>query len=290
MGGGGSSKGSSSQGDTVVRYAPYLEEAHKKALKEFEKVFDRTMGMSPYDTYSAVAIEDGFFGYDTDGVQYSLKDFPSIYDMFGKFMAGLDVHTLWNQSYQDAVHSPELDTAISDHASALQDEIDTKVMARFLGGMRDINAVHNSSFIIGKSIIHSTYLKAVNEFASKLRLTVAHLNTEIWGKHLSWNQAVITTYADLFKLYTMSKIDVEKDRVELAAKHGMWDINLFEHTRAMLGALGGGSPITDNNTKTSTLGRAIGGAFSGAATGLSSGGGVIGAAVGGILGLASGLF
>ena len=49
---------------------------------------------SPYLDYEGIAIEAAFFS-----AGYTIASFPSLYDMYGKFMAGLDVDTLFSQIF-----------------------------------------------------------------------------------------------------------------------------------------------------------------------------------------------
>jgi hypothetical protein len=266
-------------GDTVVRYAPYLEEAHQKALEYYEEDFLAARGASPYGDYVVLPFKDAMVDHD-----YELRDYPSLWDMFGKFMAGLDVHKLWHQTYQNVAYDGEVAAAISAHSEMLRDDIDSTVMARFLSGMRDINSVNASSFVVGKAIIYDAHVKSVSKFATELRMAALKLSGTMWSRHLDWSQAVIQVYQEMMKLYFVAHIDMEKDRLEYQAKDAMWDLNLYEHTRGILGALGGGSPITDQNV--SQAQSAIGGAISGAAAGYMVGGGT-GAVIGGLLGVAS---
>lgn len=280
MGGGG--KGGSS-GDNTIRYAPYLEEAHKRALKKLDSLVKSALGSSPYDGYENLPVKGAMVGED-----YVLTDFPSLWDMYGKFLAGLDVEDLWAQMYQRVTRGPEIADAVSAQSAMLQDEIDTRVNPQWLAGMRDINAVHSSAFITGKAIIQDSKIKAVSKFAGDIRIESFKVSANMWARHLDWNQAVIATYQDMMKLYFMSHMDMEELRLKFAAKHEMWDLNLMEHVRAMLGALGGGTPITDQN-QPSQLQKSLGGALSGAAAGASIGG-PIGAGVGGVLGLGASFF
>lgn len=281
MGGG---KGGDSGGDTVVRYAPYLEEAHQTALEYYEEDFLVARGNSPYGSYVEIPFKEAMVDYN-----YELRDYPSLWDMFGKFMAGLDVHKLWHQTYQNVAYDGEVSAAISAHSEMLRDDIDTTILPRFLSGMRDINAVNSSSFVVGKAIIYDAHVKSVNKFATELRMAALKLSGQMWSRHLDWSQAVIQVYSSMMQLYFAAHSDFEKDRLEYAAKDAMWDLNLYEHTRGILGALGGGSPISDQNV--SDAQRAIGGAIGGAAMGYQlSAGNPTGAAIGGLLGLASSFF
>ena len=276
-------KGGSSGGDTVIRYAPYLEEAHKKALKQLEGLIEAAMGKSPYGDYEELDYKGALVGTD-----YVLTDFPSLWDMYGKFMAGLDVEDLWSQMYTRVTRGPEIADAVSAQSQLLQDEIDTNVNPNFLAGMRDINAVHSSAFITGRAIIQDAKVKAVSKFAGDIRIESFKISAIMWQKHLDWNGAVIDSYREMMKLYFVSHMDEREDQMRWDAKHLMWDLNLMEPVRGMLGALGGGHPIKDEN-EPSQMQRSIGGMMSGAAAGASVGG-PWGAFIGGGLGLAASFF
>lgn len=288
----GSSKSSGSSSE--VRFAPYLEEAHSQLLdhggediptSSFIDVFNYTLGASPYGAYDSVDIDLGFFG-----TGYEIGDFPTLWDMFGKFMAGLDLHTLWSQIYNDLVNGPEVANAVSAQSALSLDDIDSNVLPKFLAGMRDINAVQSSAFIIGKALIMDGHVKAINKFASQIRIAALSLSVDQWGKHLDWNRNVMTVFTDMFKLYYANKQDFDRLNLEYPAKDAMWDINLFEYARAMLGAMAGSAATTSKN-EPGMLQKAIGGTMTGAAAGMMvSGGNPAGAVVGGLLGLGASFF
>lgn len=282
MGGGG---GDSEQ---TVRFAPYLEEAHGRILDHrgsdypvisFVDAFNEAAGASPYSEYAQVEVNEGYFG-----AGYVASDFPSLWDMFGKFMAGLDVHDVWGQIYEDVIQGPEIENAISAQSALIQDDIDTTVMPKFLAGMRDINSVQATTFVIGKAIIQDTHVKAINKFASQIKIHAITISNEQWAKHLDWNASVISTFSEMFKLYYASKLDMDRANLEYQAKDGMWDINLFENARGILGAMSGAAASSGGGNEPSQTQKAIGGAATGAAAGAAFG--PWGAAIGGVIGLA----
>jgi len=298
---GGKDGGGDSGGDsqTTVRYAPYLEAAHSSimnhggsdiATMSFVDALNATLGGSPYGGYEQIDIDEGFFGMTVDDpdVTYEMKNFPSLWDMFGKFMGGLDVHDLWAQIYQDVIQGPEIENAVTAQSELLQDDIDMTVMPKFLAGMRDINSVQATTFVIGKAIIQSAHVKSINKFSSQIRVHALDISNDQWAKHLSWDEAVIRTFSDMFKLYYAARIDMDRVNLEYPAKDAMWDINLFENARAMIGAMSGAAATASQNEPSQTQ-KAIGGAMTGAATGYMVGGGP-GAVIGGILGLAASFF
>lgn len=280
--------------DNTVRYAPYLEEAHSAILDHggvdepvisFIDTFNAVQGTSPYSTYGQIDVDEGYFGIRTDdpSLTYEMKNFPSLWDMFGKFMGGLDVHDLWGKVYDDVIKGPEIENAVSAQSALLQDEIDVNVMPKFLSGMRDINSVQTTTFVIGKSIIQDAHVKSINKFASQIRIHAITMANDQWSKHLSWNESVIRTFSEMFKLYYASRMDIDRVNLEYLSKNAMWDINLFENARSILGALSGAAATAAGNEPSQTQ-KAIGGAATGAAAGAAFG--PWGAAIGGVLGLA----
>ncbi len=295
---------SSGGGDTdnTIRYAPYLESAHGTILNSggasspgtsvFQAIRNALTtnligGENPYGEHSVLDINEGFFG-TYDGSVYCIGDFPSLFDMFGKFMAGLDVCDLWGRMYEDVVQGAEVSAAVAAHSAMLQDDIDTTVMPKFLAGMRDINATQSSAFIVGKSLIQSAHVKAVNEFQSKIRLSAIQLSSVLWSRHLDWNHQVSNLYGEFFKLYHATKLDTDKVNMEFDVKDKLWDLGVLDHGRSMLGAMAG-APATTGPTEDGGGGSALGGALSGAAAG-GAVGGVFGAVVGGVLGAAASFF
>lgn len=243
MGGG---KGSSTQ---TVRYAPYLEEIHQRYLDDhgaetpstnFTAVFNTALGKSPY-TYPATDVDKGFFGLRDDDptLTYEIENFPSLWDMFGKFIAGLDVHDLWSDIYEDVVHGPDVQAVVSAHAADTQDSIDQDVLPKFLAGMRDINAVQSTAFIIGKALIQDSHVREVNKFSADIRAKAIDNSVTMWSRHLDWSQSVIKVYGEMFRLYYGTKNEMDNTDMERAAKNSLWDLGLFENAKSFIGAMHG---------------------------------------------------
>ena len=281
---------SGGSGQQTIRYAPHIEQAHKALLggnfnSNVAIAINNVLGKSPYSGFEHFDIDDAFFGRvpGDPSRTYEVRNFPSLYDMFGKFMAGLDVHVLWSDVYEDTVHGPEIATAVSSQSELLDNEVRTKVLPSFLAGMRDINAIQSTTFVIGKAIIADSQVRQMNEFQSRLRLSAVELSGQLWRTHLDWSKGVVALYAEMTKLYYATRLSVDKDHLEYDALHLQWDLNLFDDARAMVGALNGASATT-NKGKPSQAVSAIGGALSGAAAGAAVGG-PYGAAAGAVLGL-----
>lgn len=279
----GSSGSKSGKTTNTIRYADYIENNHKDFLNE---VRDRRIAViddSPFSGYVDVEYLPGFFG-----IGYTIASFPSLYDMFGKFMAGLDVDALFDQILDQSVNSSVIDNRVSVHGVDLEDEIEQSVMPRFTTGMRDINAVVSSSFVIGRSLMENQRLKAVSKYDAELRAAMLPLATTRWQTHLEWNKSVVQVYMEVMKLYFSVAMDIDNHNYTMAAKDKLWPFTVLDYERACLGALQGATKGSQDVAGASTAQKAIGGALTGAAAGMTlSGGNPVGGAIGGVLGLAS---
>lgn len=287
MGGGGGGGGDSEQ---TIRYAPYLEKAHKELINHsgsdypalsLVDVFNATLNKSPYGNSSIVTVDDSMFGAD-----YDITSFPCLWDMFGRFMGALDVCDLWGFMYENILHAPEIEAAVTAHSAVLAHDIESNTLPRFNAGMRDINSVMASSFIIGRSLIEQERVRDVNKFQADIRIRALAEATSMWKSHLDWNKNVVTVFNDMNKQYYMTRLDVTEANLGWLAKHEMWNINLFENMRAFLGALGGGAATSSGN-EPSTTQKVLGGVAAGASIGAMAGpwGMLAGGVIGGIAGL-----
>lgn len=291
MGGGGKSGGSSGDSTTTVRYAPYLEAHHQEILELYKTYSNEVLALdSPYVDYDPVAYEAAFFG-----AGYVLSDFPSIFDMFGKFMAGLDIDTLFTQIFDDTINSTAINNRVSAHADELEDDIIENANPRFVTGLRDINSVLSSSFVVGKAMMEVGRTRALSKYDATLRHSAMPLATERWGRHLAWNSDVPKAYADFVKFYFLSKVDLDNHNFEVAAKNALWPFTVLDYRRIAVGTLNGARDSSTDVAGASKTQKALGGALSGAAAGAMIGaqegsvGGWWGAAIGGVVGGLAGL-
>lgn len=288
MGSGGSSSGGTNY--NFVRYAPYIEKHHTDFLAIMATERDAAIHASPFEGYTDVEFDDAFFG-----VGYIISSFPSLYDMYGKFMSGLDIETLYDQIFEETVNAPAINNLVSAEAALMDDDINTNVLPRFTVGLRDINAVVSSSFVVGKGNIESDRVKALNKFSAELKYRMIPVAAERWKAHLDWNKSVVMSYAEIMKLYFSGKMDITDFNYTMAAKNKLWPFTVLDYDRAAVGALQGAMTSKSDVAGASTAAKAIGGALSGAAAGAMVGSAVpgvgtaIGAVIGGVMGLAAGL-
>lgn len=286
MGGGGSSGGGDSS--TEIRYAPYIEAHHQTFLNNIATEVAAAIHNSPFSGYAPIDYLSGFFG-----VGYALSSFPSLYDMYGKFMAGLDVDALYSQILEDSINNPAIDNLVSAHAQELSDDIVQNANPRLVTGLRDINSVVSSSFVVSKAMLETARTRAISKYDSGLRYAMLPIAGSRWTAHLDWNKQVIHTYAEIMKLYFSSAMDLDNHNYSMVTKDILWPFTVLDHQRAALGALQGAMNNKAEVAGASTAQKAIGGALTGAAGGAMIGsyfgpyGTAIGGAIGAIAGAAS---
>jgi hypothetical protein len=285
MGGGGGGGGDT---ETTIRYADYVEDHHSTFLDNIQTNVTTALANNPFIGYTDVDYLTGFFG-----VGYTLSSFPSLYDMYGKFMAGLDVDSLYTQILADSINSPVINNLVSEHAIDLEDDIIQNAYPRFVTGLRDINSVVSSSFIVGKAMMETARTKAISKYDAGLRYAMLPIAGQRWATHLDWNKSVVMSYAEIMKFYFASAIDVNNQNYSYAAKEALWPFTVLEYQRAALGAMQGAMNSKNDVAGASTAQSALGGALTGGAAGAMIGsyfgpyGTVIGGAVGAIAGAAS---
>jgi len=298
MGSSGGGGGGDSQ--TTIRYAPYVEAHHSSFLSTVAANRNSIMYSSPFTDYVNIEVDSAFFG-----AGYLISSFPSLYDMYGKFMAGLDIDTLWTQLFEDTVNSSQVGSLVAAEAALIDDDIEINSIPRLQTGMRDINAVMGSSFVIGKSIIEDAKVKALSKFSADLKYHLIPVASARWSTHLEWNKGVVGVYAELMKLFFSTKVDVNEVNYSMAAKHKLWPFTVLDFERASLGSLQGATNSKTDVAGASTASKVLGGALSGAAMGAmigssfntaattttaaSSAGSMYGAGIGAVLGIAAAL-
>jgi len=199
-------------------------------------------------------------------------------------MAGLDIDTLFSQIFEDTVNSPEVNDLVAAEGALIQDDVDEAVTAIEVG-MRDINSVQASTFVIARAIPADTKIKVLEKFRSELKYRLIPVANDRWKSHMEWNKSVIMAYAEVMKLYYSVKMDITDINYSMAAKDKLWPFTVLDYERANIGALQGATKTTTGVEDGG--GGALAGALAGASAGSAFGG--WGALAGGVLGLASSL-
>jgi len=273
--------GSSSGGDSeqTIRYAPYIEEKHTSFLDEVQSQRITAVANDPFSGYTDIEVDDAFFG-----TGYTITSFPSLYDMYGKFMAGLDIDALYTETFENVVNSPVVNDLVSAESALMDDDIEENSYPRLELGSRDLNAYNGSTMLIAKALIESGKVKAIEKFSAQLKYNLIPVAQSTWQTHLQWNQKVVGVYSEIMKFYFSARADIDEVNYAMAAKSALWPFTVLDFERAALGALQGATVQKTDVAGASTASRVLSGALSGAAMGAMVGNQIAPATTAGVAG------
>jgi hypothetical protein len=201
-GGGGSSGRVDYPAHMIAWHTMALDDSGADSLTDsVTSVMDSAIGASPWSTATP---------YDPD---VDIAAWEAALTAFSAILAGITPTTNWASLLSQAASSITISNAsvadmagvtgitnaviVADRdafADSIDDEILTKVLPRFEGGMRNINAVLSSAFVIGASIIEGFRNREVAKHESGLRLMAAEKNAgielEVGKANLSKNVSV----------------------------------------------------------------------------------------------------
>jgi len=270
-----------------IRYAPYIENRFADLLNTTAACRVSMIVNSPYDGYLSQKFDEAFFG-----VGYAIADFPSIYDMYGKFLSGFDVESIWHKSFSTITTLNELNTCVSESITSKDAELTQSGLPEFKLRMRELGAVNSSSFVIGKAQIESNRTKILSTISADTKFKMLKEAENKFVKELNWNQDVIKGYSEMMKFYYMTAATVTDANYTFAAKNVLWPMEVLDFERSVFNAMkpGLGFPKTYLQRERSTVSKVLSvssdtvtGAFVGVTVGNWPGaivGGVIGAVVG----------
>ena len=229
---------------------------------------------------------------------------------FSSLFIGYNSEVEWEEAITAVEgHMATLDLFSDAHIAALvdafadvqDDQINNVVLPRFQAGLRNVNAVLSSSFVLGQAVIVGMRDRDVAKFQAEVREKLELLRPDFVGKVVDSIMRQDMTKLEMRKLLLHYQMEAQRLRivaekeyadgvVAIAVGNAKWPFEVFQMSANILGSIGGGTAVYGDSAKgPSTLQSALAGAISGAALGMQiGGGGWASAAIGGGLGLALG--
>jgi hypothetical protein len=216
----------------VFTYADYLQEHHDRFLNETEAKRLIAILDSPYDEYTYVEVDKAFFG-----TGYSHTDFPSLYDMYGKFMAGFDIDAAWRRAFNETVNASEIEDIIFKEVDLLDDTYDKVVIPKYKLSMREMNAVQSSTFVVGSALIENKRQLEMLKILSNTVDDVIPLVNAAHADFLNHQKETVRKHALNVKQYYMTEMYVADRNYTMSARGASWPMTVLEYERKNLGAL-----------------------------------------------------
>ena len=243
-----------------------------------------------------------------------LADMDTDIDDFQAIITAMNEHADYDTIFANAVALVDAEfvpasyitARVAAHSTALETEINTKVYPRFLAGMRNINAVLSSAFVIGQAAIAQDKLDKVAKFEADMELQVlnkrADMVTAVAGEMLriklqkiEFGRVIVSLWLDYARIALAANSDYTNELKSNAIDAMKWPLEKYKYGANLLAGITGGVSSTSAMEGSRTA-RIIGSGLSGAAAGAMIGGAVvgggggegIGAVLGGIAGLLGG--
>lgn len=200
-----------------------------------------------------------------------------------------DLVTSWVSTLATA--RDESSTVVTDsttaHADLLDDRLTTEVLPRFQAGMRDINAVISSTFVIGQAVLEAFNTREVAEFSARLRLQKESDGLELLKLKVGFRESVAKLTLEARRIKVVMKKEELEEQLSMDEKEYKWPTELYQYGSNVMSSISGSAvSVPEKAPKGSVLGGALSGAASGAMIGASFGpyGALIGAGVGAVAG------
>lgn len=300
----GGQAGGGSGGSGEIDYPTYIKAVHADMLAQTDPDVSGgidVVNSSVIDAVNSALTVNPYWGktaYNPSGYLTSARTKMGEYDL------ALDDFTTWEKTAVSAVgfvdtyvlSDGKISADVSAYADLTVDQMNYEVLPRFEVGMRDINAVQSSQFVVGRAVIEGMRSRDVNKYAGDLsakwmlvRAEVSHAFIEsrlkFQAQKIDSRRMLAATFMEYARLDYLAQTEYYKGTIDLDTLRANWRLDSFQKAANVLAGACGGT--VSNEGKLSTLQSALGGMFSGISMGAQFGWG--GAGIGGILGLAGGL-
>lgn len=342
-GGGGDGGGYPPNPNHYIMYAAYVESWHNTWLSAVNTHWGYSVANNPYGAYT--------FPYDPDtdldamlaalnaycnvllNFHNTSLDIDVVADAFDKAKA---VHDYVPQTQflahlaaiddtidDELLDTDRIDTAVNEYSEQLQADIEEKTLPAFEAGMRDINAVMSSAFLIGEALIFAEKNRNVAKFRADLMLaqwsdrnkaliniatfltesdmkmfgadlSFAEMTGKFWIQGVEYKRLITDKIIDVLRMKIVAKKEENDETLRRYAEYIKWPLAMSQYAASMLGSAGGGHAVPEatGGSGSSSVSSVLGGIMAGASVGAmfnSEIGGAWGSAIGGAVGGAAAL-
>ena len=283
--GGGGSSGK-------VAYPDYVEAVHEDWLRQTSDTINYSVtdlmndavGNSPFASATP-------YDPDTDIAAF-IAAVGDLDTLVGQFISGTSANVSLPTAMTDADIQADIDALEAQLTTLKDNRLTGTILPRFEAGMRDINSVVASAFVIGRATIESDadmeVTRDVASHGSKLRISVRATDVQVaettlkavMGK-VEFQKALSQLMVEAYRIKIVAKKEESDTMQEYDVADAKWDLETFQYGANLLAAPSGGVGVPSGKRSTATS--AIGGALSGAAMGA-----VAGMAMGGPVGMLAG--
>lgn len=339
---GGSGSGGDVPPEHIIMYAPYVEQWHSTWLTRMETLWTQAIAANPYTSLMTPYDPDAAL----DGMLAALNAYCAVLLNFHNTSLDINVvaaafdkaktietfvpGTAWSGHLStitplvDAqlLETTEIDESVNQYSEQLQADIEEKTLPAFEAGMRDINAVMSTSFIIGEALIFAEKNRNVAKYRADLLLaawadrnkaimnlsttlldadfktyaaygTFAEMVGKFWIQGVEFKRQLTDKLIDVLRMKIVAKKEEDDETLRRAIENAKWPMSMSQYPASMLGSAGGGHAVPEGTGGGPTVASVLGGVMAGASIGAmfnGETGGAWGSAIGGVAGGIAGAF
>lgn len=180
------------------------------------------------------------------------------------------------QSEVDSIINPSSSSHVTNAVSAFEARqvlSYRRAVARFAGGMSDLNAVHSSQFVIGMALLESDMQRAVDVFEADMRIAMdrqhnaAYMQAasqiiQLYSMKLTGATNLVGLQNEISKTEIVAKSDQIQQQLSIDEHDALWDLQVFQFGGNMLASIAGAAGYVpqgqDSNSFTSKVSRIAG--------------------------------
>lgn len=326
----------------IIQYAAYVQSWHSTWLADVDSYVDSAMANNPYTSAAAYDPDTDIDGMlaalnafcnailsfhdselDITAVSTAFANAKLVTSFVPAIQLATNVSAVKSMLDNTLLDSAAVSAAVSAYGAMVHADVESRALPTFEAGMRDINAVMSSAFVIGEALIAAEEARNVAKFTSDLQLAqwsdrnkiLANMSitlldaqfkvmqanmqlAEMLGKFfiqgVEYKRALTQALVDALRMKIVAKKEETDENLRIQAARRKWNLELTQYAASMLGSAGGGHAVPQGTGERSgsTVSSVLGGVMAGASIGAMFNdtiGGQWGSIGGGILGGVAGL-
>lgn len=337
MGSGGGGDSYPPNPNHIIQYAPYVQSWHSTALADLWTHYQLTISNNPYDgavpydpdndldamlaalnAYCNALLNFHNTSLDIDAVANAFDEAAEVGTFDGETNWTGHLAAIQTSIDNELLTVDEIDEAVNQYSEQLQADIEEKTIPSFEAGMRDINAVMSSAFLIGESLIFAEKNRNVAKFRADLMLaqwtdrnkalinaatflteldmkkkgadlSYAEMIGKFWVQGIEYKRLITDKVIDVLRMKIVAKKEENDETLRRAVEEVKWPLAGSQYFASMLGSAGGGHSVPEGTGGggSASITSVLGGVMAGASVGAmfnSELGGAWGSAIGGAIG------
>ena len=236
----------------IVRYAEYLETAHKSILATLAiYTNDTASALNPFTSFNPWDVDQLFF--DPANIGDAAGNHPRLFDLFEQRVRNLDLHGMYLQVL-DRFKTDAIEPIVAATEDSLLDRFDSVIDPRFKAGMRDMNSVMSSQYTVGRALLLRDITRQITTLRAQLTTSALELSSRLWEVEVQHTMQVPTMYSAMISQFIDYRTALETHTYTMTSKATLWPFTILGQAANIISAMAGAT-----NSNSEVVGESRGG-------------------------------